>query len=173
MFANPPKPEKNRVDINQSVQQALGFLEHAFQERGIESQLQLSEAACTVIGDAKLLHQMLLNLLKNAIEALEGQDAEPQVSVETRVSGETVEIQVTDNGPGIETGVIKKIFQSFFTTKSSGTGLGLSIVKQIVKNHSGKVDVRTRKNEGASFVIQLPMAPQEVAVEGAPEALGD
>ncbi len=163
--ANPPKPEKNRVDINQSIEQVVGFLANAFDERGIVSRLELSAEECIVLGDAKLLHQMFLNLLKNAIEALEGQELERRVTVETRINNAMAEIQVTDNGPGIETGVLKKIFQSFFTTKSSGSGLGLSIVKQIVKNHNGKVDVRTRKDEGASFVVQLPLAPQEEAVE--------
>jgi len=108
---------------------------------------------------------VLLNLFNNAFYAvkppnpLKGEHYEPTVLVSTKKIGDKILISVKDNGTGIPQKIVDKIFQPFFTTKPTGqgTGLGLSLSYDIIKAHSGEIRVETKKDEGAEFIIQLPV----------------
>jgi two-component system, NtrC family, sensor kinase len=102
--------------------------------------------------------RVLLNLVNNAFQAVNGYGDHPLVIVSTHYNGNSVEIRVADNGPGIPDEIKDKIFQPFFTTKPTGqgTGLGLSLSYDIVKAHGGLLKVETREGEGSTFIIHLP-----------------
>ncbi|MDD2899334.1 MAG: ATP-binding protein, partial [Desulfuromonadaceae bacterium] len=108
------------------------------------------------------LEQALLNILVNAAQAMVGSEAlkAPKIILRTRLSGEMVEIDIEDNGPGMDETTRVRIFEPFFTTKEVGvgTGLGLSVVYAIItKGHRGSIDVVTRPGEGCCFTIKLPL----------------
>lgn len=109
--------------------------------------------------------RVLLNLISNAFYAVaekakqQGQDYEPTVSISTKKMNDKVTIKVADNGNGIPQKIVDKIFQPFFTTKPTGqgTGLGLSLAHDIIKAHTGEIKIETKENEGAAFIIILPL----------------
>lgn len=119
--------------------------------------------ACTVLGSAGQLQQVMMNLLQNAFDAL-AQVPEPRVWVEMGCTGDadkpTVRVTVRDNGPGIPTEHLLRIFDPFFTTKpvGKGTGLGLSISYGIVEQHGGHLSARNAEGGGAAFILELPAA---------------
>jgi signal transduction histidine kinase len=110
------------------------------------------------------LGRVLLNIYNNAFYSVSEKNKlhkdgyEPLVSVSTRKNGQFVEILVTDNGQGIPSKNLDKIFQPFFTARppGEGTGLGLSISYDIIKAHGGEISVKSEEGEGAQFVISLP-----------------
>ena len=117
----------------------------------------------TVEVDPDELRRALLNLVSNAIEASQGveRDADSRATIEGRVErdGDDVVISVRDNGPGIPEDVLERLFEPYFTTRSSGTGLGLAIVRRIVEDRGGSVTLENRGEAGgmgAEAVIRLP-----------------
>ena len=126
-----------------------------FREGGQELEPNLP----AILGDANQLEQVLMNLLINAQQAMEGQSG--SVKIATRLAqGDRIEIQVRDTGPGIPEEIQPKIFEPFFTTKpvGKGTGLGLSVSYGIVKNHKGEIRVESHAAQGTTFTISLPTA---------------
>jgi PAS domain S-box-containing protein len=165
--ANPPKPQKQAVDINRIIQRVADVMKQALKQRNIDFAMQLEEFTESVFGDERLLYQAFLNIFKNAIEALESKPEGGEIRVVTRARDHWIEVKISDNGPGIEQNLISKIFQTFFTTKSRGTGLGLSIVQQIVESHDGEVKVKSKLAKGTNFYVRLPvvMKPETVPEE--------
>ncbi len=113
-----------------------------------------------ISGDEALLRQALLNLVRNAAEAAEGQPCGGHIalhgSAENGPNGPAQRISITDNGPGIPSEGMPKIFLPFYTTKAQGTGLGLAIVQKIIVQHGGSVEARNLSEGGAEFIIWLP-----------------
>src|SRR5262249_10681712 len=116
--------------------------------------------------DPEQLQQVLLNLLRNAAQATQGQ-GKVSVSTAARVGRTSlrgapsvrdtlVELRVTDDGPGISRKVREKLFVPFFTTKKEGTGLGLAVSQKIVQEAGGRIEVRSREGEGSTFAVTLP-----------------
>ncbi|NEO27240.1 MAG: GHKL domain-containing protein, partial [Kamptonema sp. SIO4C4] len=112
------------------------------------------------------LNQVFMNLLVNAIDALEEhRQSERKIHISTKKVGEEVEIRIRDNAGGIPAEVQEKLFNPFFTTKpvGKGTGLGLAIVHSIiVEKHGGRIHCQSTVNEGTEFILHLPLVPQEV-----------
>ncbi|MBI1964587.1 MAG: hypothetical protein HYS37_14560 [Candidatus Rokubacteria bacterium] len=104
--------------------------------------------------DRGLLRQAILNLVKNGLEALSTGGA---LTLASRRDGDTVEIAVSDSGPGIPEEVAGRLFEPFFTTKPQGTGLGLGIARQIIDEHGGEIRWANRPGGGAVFTIRLPI----------------
>jgi len=120
--------------------------------------LELSvDGAARTLGDRPRLRQVLVNLMRNAVEA-----AGPagRVSVRVRTRGERVEVDVSDSGPGISSEARAHLFEPFFTTKPSGTGLGLAVSRATALAHGGDIDVRNGDAGGAVFTLRLPRAPE-------------
>ena len=108
-----------------------------------------------VLADPELLSQVLINLLKNAMEALAKQN-NPSISLIMRARGEkSIVIIVKDNGPGIPPDVLENVFIPFFTTKDRGSGIGLSISKQIIQQHKGVLTVRSEPGKGTTCTIMI------------------
>jgi two-component system NtrC family sensor kinase len=115
--------------------------------------LELEEELPRVEADPAQLRRVLLNVLHNALEAMEGRSGELKVT--TSRDGREVVITVADQGPGVED--VERIFEPYYTTKVKGTGLGLAIARQIVEEHHGRMAVESRLGEGTSVHIRLPV----------------
>lgn len=125
------------------------------QLRQIGLNIRLHPDEIWINADEELLSQVLINLLKNAMQALEGQER-GEISVEVRQEGSTVTIDVADNGPGIPPDIMEDIFVPFFTTKNTGTGIGLSLSQQIVHMHGGELRACSRPFVETRFTLSLP-----------------
>ena len=156
-FARFPTARLVSADANAIVASAL----EAFGERldGVNLRTELADAIPAIKADPDLLRRVVVNLIDNAAEALEGSKAR-EIRVETRASedGETVEISVADSGHGISPEDKDKLFLPHFSTKERGTGLGLAIAARIVDEHGGTMRVEDNSPVGARFVIVLPVA---------------
>lgn len=153
-FARPTAMESVVADLNRVVSDTLRFLEVDFARRGIELQSVFHPDPLPLFADEKQLRQVLLNILLNAEEAM---DKEPKViKVTTGSERGQPFVRIADNGRGIPRQDRKQIFLLFFSTKKSGTGLGLPIVRKIVREHGGKIGIRSREGRGTTVTISLP-----------------
>ena len=159
-FARPSGFELVPVRLNQVIEDALAFFRTRFRHHNIELEIDLAEGLPSVSGDANRLQQVLVNLIVNAEDAMNGQGDPKRLTVTSRRCGESVEVTVADNGCGIPEEIMEAIFDPFFTTKSpaQGTGLGLSISKSIMDMHEGDIRVkRAAEGQGTCFLLTLPV----------------
>jgi signal transduction histidine kinase len=153
-FARFPKAQFEEDSINEMVTAVTEFVRPLAQRQGIAVTVTTDPAVPAMEIDRSLLRQAVLNLVKNGLEALSRGGA---LSVTTRRLDDSVEISVSDTGPGIPPEVARRLFEQFFTTKPQGTGLGLSITRQIVEEHGGRVRWTSTPGAGATFSISLPI----------------
>ena len=153
--------ERKTVNLVEVIERAIHWVQKG---RAVSVQVRWQPTqACTVMGSAGQLQQVMMNLLQNAFDAL-AQVAEPMVGVEMVCTGDTerptVRVSVRDNGPGLPSEHLLRIFDPFFTTKpvGKGTGLGLSISYGIVEQHGGHLRARNAEGGGAEFILELPKA---------------
>lgn len=152
-FARPPAMELALVDLNRLVSETLRFLETELAYRGISLKTRLHPTALPILADEKLLKQALLNLLLNAQEAVDKE--EKTIRVTTGVRAGRPFVRVRDNGRGIPPSDRRRIFSLFFTTRKNGSGLGLPIVRQIVRQHGGRIYVLSREGHGTTMTVAL------------------
>lgn len=155
-FARPLEIEMGEVELGPLVEQVVSEAREAVPGVSIEAEGEFGEVA----GDAGLLRQALLNLVRNAAEAVAGREDGRVVLRGTHITqaGQTLQaVSVADNGPGIADKDLSKIFLPFYTTKAQGTGLGLAVVQKIVVQHGGTVEARNRPGRGAEFLLTLPL----------------
>jgi two-component system sensor histidine kinase HydH len=170
-YARPSEGSPEPTDVNAVVRRTHQLLQHDLEE-GLETRLGLAEDLPRVRIDAERLRQVLLNLIGNAVQAMEG-DGQLTLRTKTRVrtpegamGKRWVEVSVTDTGPGIAPGVLQNLFVPFVTTKDQGTGLGLAISQRIVTAAGGQIEVRTHVGVGSTFVVRLPAVEErEVSKE--------
>jgi C4-dicarboxylate-specific signal transduction histidine kinase len=150
------------VLINQIIERAVSLMSEQLRLRQTRIEVDLSPKSPTIMGNAIQLEQVLINLLTNARDAM-AKSERKEIHISTRVCDDSVEVSLSDTGPGIPAGAEQRIFDPFFTTKDvgAGTGLGLSITYGIINDHQGNIQVINRPGEGATFVIQLPRAAEE------------
>jgi len=161
-FARPPSMELVVADLNKIVSETLRFLEVDFSRRGIELAVRLHPDRLPLLADDKQLKQALLNLLLNAEESMDKE--RKRIRVTTGVYGGLPFVRVQDNGRGIPRADRRQIFRLFFTTRKNGSGLGLPIVRQIIRDHRGKINVRSREGRGTTVTILLPTESQYKAM---------
>jgi two-component system NtrC family sensor kinase len=151
------------VDVNRVVEETLSLVAHPLKISQIQVVKQFGEALPAVRGSANKLQQVFLNLFLNARDAM---PSGGMLEVRTAAHNGTVEIEVADTGAGIPSEHIHRIFDPFFTTKSigRGTGLGLSVSYGIIKEHAGKIDVRSTPGRGTSFHVEFPAVRKPVHV---------
>ena len=157
-FARPPSMELVVADLNRVVAETLRFLEVDFSRRGILLAARLHPVPLPLLADEKQLKQALLNLLLNAEEAMDKNCK--RIRVVTGLSGGRPFVRVQDNGRGIPRADRRQIYRLFFTTRKNGSGLGLPIVRQIVREHGGKISIRSREGRGTTATILFPSEPQ-------------
>jgi len=156
-FASPGDDRRIDVDLARGLQTTAQLVKHVLREAGVELQMEVPEGLPFVEGDGRALNQVFLNLLKNAAEALHGRGG--VVCVSARSEGDSVLVQVRDDGPGIAAELLPRLFEPFFSTKAAGrgTGLGLSISRRVVADHGGTIEVNSEPGEGATFLVRLPL----------------
>jgi two-component system sensor kinase FixL len=159
-FVRRPPAQKQSGDIGAAVAEALNLFRDSYREHNIRVRQVAEMGLPPVAFDPKQIHQVLINLFKNAQEAM------PQggeLTVATRVRGPNVEIGITDTGQGMPPEVASSIFQPYFTTKETGTGLGLAICQSIMQEHGGYILADSTPGRGTTFTIQLPLVEEEPA----------
>jgi len=165
-YARPLKQSFGPTDVNEVVTRTLRLIQNDLPSN-VTLREDLAADLARVDGDAEQLKQVLINLVQNAAQAL-GNSAGKIVITTLKPERfgdfrqpDSIEIHVTDSGPGIPTDQQLNIFVPFFTTKQKGTGLGLAICQRIVKSHGGTVAVQSKLGDGATFIIKLPSLPSE------------
>jgi signal transduction histidine kinase len=149
--------EKLPIDINKLILTVLAIVRIDLQRNGVELHTQLDEKALVLEGDNVQLQQVVLNLVMNAIEAM--QSVQPRVlTVKSEQSkADVAHISIEDTGPGIDPSNLNRIFSPLFTTKERGMGMGLSICHSIIENHNGRIWVLPGATRGSIFQFELPM----------------
>jgi len=162
-FSRTGRGELADVDLNRVVEETLSLVAHPLKASQIQVVKQLTEGIPPVRGSANKLQQVFLNLFLNARDAM---PSGGMLEVRSAVHNGSVEVEVVDTGNGITREHIHKIFDPFFTTKTSGrgTGLGLSVSYGIIKEHAGKIDVRSTPGRGTSFHVEFPAVRKSVHV---------
>ncbi|MFB3907013.1 MAG: nitrogen regulation protein NR(II) [Candidatus Eisenbacteria bacterium] len=153
-FSRMPQPTGREEDLNAVLLELADFLRPELRRSGTRLVLNLDDSRPLVACDSRLVRQVVLNLIRNAMDVVPPHDG--QVMVVTAAMQDGAEIQVDDNGPGISPDVLPRIFEPFFTTKQDGTGLGLAVVRQIVEEHGGLVTCQSIPGKGTTFRIRLP-----------------
>lgn len=152
--ARPHPPDIRLSDLNTTVEHSLMLARQQALSKPIEIVLERNLEVLEVEHDSSQIHQVLLNLLLNSIQAIEGPG---RITVELELRGQSVAILVTDTGRGISPEHLPNIFRPFYTTKGNGTGLGLSLARRIVEEHQGQIDVTSTAGKGTQFVVLLPL----------------
>jgi nitrogen fixation/metabolism regulation signal transduction histidine kinase len=170
-YARAPDMDFSLFDIDKLAHEVVDL--YRAQESGVQIILTTDPTMPLIEADMGRVRQILHNLLRNAVEALEGsRDGRIDVHVSAaEVDGvEIIQITVEDNGPGFSVGSISQIFDPYVTTKPKGTGLGLAIVKKLVEEHVGSIRARNRKDGGALISVRLPVneAAREKMIANAP-----
>ena len=149
---------KTIEDLPKLINEASALALVGSRERGVESRLVIDPEATPVLADRVQIQQVLINLMRNAVEAMADSDKR-QLTIETRLlPSDTVQIAVKDTGPGISPEMADRVFQAFSSTKDSGMGLGLSICRTIVEAHGGRISARAATGGGTEFFFTLPRA---------------
>ena len=166
-FAKPSEPNLKGEDVNSIIDKMEFLTSTEAKKRNITITKNYSSNLPRVMADAEQIKQVLLNILLNGLQAIEGDQG--QVWIETRVAriareggiDSFVQIEIRDNGAGISKENLDHIFDPFFTTRPEGSGLGLSITYQIVHEHGGFIDVESEIGKGTSFRVNLPLKAGE------------
>ena len=166
-FARENKPERTRVDVNEIVERTIALRSYELRVEDILVECDLAPGLPHTMADPYQLQQVILNLVVNAEQALLQDRGRGRVWVRTRhifhgtgrLRGESILLEISDDGPGVPPAIASRIFDPFFTTKAAGlgTGLGLSIVYGIVHQHGGEVSFENKPAGGAKFTVELPV----------------
>jgi signal transduction histidine kinase len=151
--ARPRRPEVRRSNLNTTVEHAVMLARQQVLSRPIKIESQQAPDLPEVEHDSDQVHQVLLNLLLNAVQAMEGPGT---VRVEIGSRGGFASVAVSDTGRGISAQNLPNIFRPFYTTKGDGTGLGLSLARRIVEDHHGRIEVNSVVGKGSKFEVLLP-----------------
>lgn len=153
-MARPRPPKIRKSDLNMTVEQALTLVRQQALAKSVEIKFLKEDPALEAQHDSDQIHQVLVNLLLNAIQAIEKSGV---VTVGVRSQESMAVVEVADNGRGIAPKNLPNIFRPFFTTKGDGTGLGLSLARRIVEDHGGRIEVTSTVGRGTTFAVFLPV----------------
>jgi len=151
-------PRRDLLDISQAIREVIALTQTEVQRNGVRVQTRLADDLPFVPADRVQLQQVIMNLVVNAVEAMNGVGDRPREL--TIVSGEGADdvfVEVKDTGPGIDPADLDRLFQSFYTTKPDGIGMGLAISRSIVEAHGGRLAAAKNKPQGAVFRLTLPI----------------
>jgi PAS domain S-box-containing protein len=159
-FVKRSEPERRTCSAHDIASDAVGLVQIDAGRQRVRIQSEIARDLPPLLADPILLQQVLINLLKNAIEAMRelGPGHQRLVLVSVRQVGDAVEFAVTDRGPGIRGDLEQKLFEPFFTTKSEGMGIGLNICRSIVESHQGRLWAERPDEGGTRFIFTIPVA---------------
>jgi PAS domain S-box-containing protein len=163
-FSKKAPSQKEDLEINEAILEILTLTRVAMSENGVLAKTQLSEGLPPILGDRVQLQQVILNLIMNAIEAMsEVAEGPRELLIRTREAEPgSVLVAVSDSGPGLAQASPERIFEAFYTTKSSGLGMGLSICRSIVDAHGGRLWATPNEPRGAVFCMTLPIGEKSL-----------
>ncbi|TJY40982.1 GHKL domain-containing protein [Cohnella pontilimi] len=156
--SKPSAPMKQNVPVAHLLKEMILLSESEAHMKGCELHCEIFDPGLTVAIDVKQIKQVLLNIIKNAMDAIYevGDGRRGRIDVSARREGKYALITIRDNGKGMDRTTLGRLFDPFFTTKEAGTGLGLSVSYRIIRNHGGIIHVDSHLNEGTEFLIYLP-----------------
>ena len=158
-FTTKGETEKEPHEIKHLIEEAGALALVGSKERGIKSVFDFADHDARVLVDRVQIQQVLINLMRNAIEAMRD-SARKELTVRTRTEADMLVVEVQDTGPGIAEDIAPQLFQPFVTSKASGMGIGLSISRRIIESHGGALDVLS-SGDGATFSISLPLLTED------------
>jgi len=153
-LSHPPLPKLEEVQLITFLDGLLNLIKPECEKNDISIKLDISESYQITI-DPQLIEQVLLNLIRNSIQALEGNSTGKSISITAGRDISGVQISVKDNGCGIDTENMDNIFIPFYTTRDKGSGIGLSFAKQIMRLHNGQISVKSDAGKGAEFILRF------------------
>ncbi|MBM4299988.1 MAG: GHKL domain-containing protein [Deltaproteobacteria bacterium] len=159
-FLRPAPPSRKTIDLNQVIKDVEALMGDFIQEKGILLEERLEPNLPPVEADPNQIEQVLLNLLKNALEATESKG---KILLSSGTRDGQVWFAVQDTGKGMGEDVLEKIFHPFFTTKHKGTGLGLAVINKIITDHHGTITVDSVAGSGSTFTVRLPKKGADAA----------
>ncbi len=157
-YAKPQPPNMTACRIQEILEKNIAFLSGQLQQGGHEIHPSYDPHLPEVVVDFDMMYQAFLNILINAIQAMQNGGT---IRVNVRANGDSAVVSFKDDGPGIPDSALDQVWDPFFTTKETGSGLGLGIVKNIVEIHGGSVDIRNQSQGGASVTLRLPFITPE------------
>ena len=149
-----PRSERAALSLRDLLEEKLGFVQPLLDQKQVGLNKIFDPDLPPVHADAEQLWEALLNLIRNAVDAM---PSGGNLTIATKRNGTTALVSVSDNGRGMTEEEARNLFIPFFTTKTDGTGLGLAHTQQIVNEHGGRIDWTTKRGEGSTFTIQLPL----------------
>ncbi len=169
-YARPGQGDAELVDVRESVSKTIRFIRQDL-PADVLLEMQCDEQVPQVRIDPAHLRQVVLNMVRNAVEAMDGKGKITVVVQRKTGSVAMAEIVLRDSGPGIAKSLVPKLFTPFVTTKAQGTGLGLAISQRLIAGAGGRIELRTQSGRGTTFVIALPGAELERVREGTPSLI--
>ena len=155
-FSRQTRPQRTLLDLNQVVEDTLSLVRNQTVFRNTKIVYELDPHLPTVLADADQMRQVVLNIVLNAAEAMV-QGGELRLASASNVAKKSVELRISDTGPGIPDEVRARIFEPFFTTKKTGTGLGLAVAYGIIERHHGEIRIDSARGKGTTFTISVPI----------------
>lgn len=155
----PSKPQLEKLDVNEIIAEAVTFLAPEVKDRNITITLQLNPELPKLSIDSAQMKQVFHNLIRNSSQAI-GSDG--NIIISTQFDDYSVTLSFEDDGPGISSEEVGKVFDPYFTTKKTGSGLGLLIVNRIIREHAGSIEFKSEKNKGTTVNISLPRAENQI-----------
>jgi PAS domain S-box-containing protein len=150
-FTRPSKPQLELQDINSVIESILALLDNDLGDKGIDYEKNLDRDLPLVFFDQRQIEQVLINLIKNAVEAMPDGG---RLIVSSWFEDERIKVSIVDSGSGMPPEIVQKIFNPFFTTKKKGTGLGLAVCQKIMEDHEGRIFVQSEQGKGTRFTIE-------------------
>jgi nitrogen fixation/metabolism regulation signal transduction histidine kinase len=151
-----PEPQKEEINTNELLKNLRVLFQQQMQERKIDFEYTVLPEAELMHADRYQLEQVLINLVKNAIESFTDDAARRQIRIAVTTIGSTLRIEVTDTGMGIPQDKLNQVFLPFFTTKKEGSGIGLALSKQILYHHKGTISIESAPEKGTSIILEIP-----------------
>lgn len=157
-IARAPDPQRRPLSINSLLMELNELLQGQARRAEVSCTVDLGSDLPLVLVDGSQIQQVVLNLVRNALEALAGPHRTPkQILISTYLDGDhDVALEVCDSAEGISAGTVERLFEPFFTTKEAGTGLGLAMSRTIIESHGGRLDYRPHAPQGSCFTLRLP-----------------
>jgi two-component system sensor kinase FixL len=165
-FVSRGETEKRIEPVSRLIEEASALALVGAREQGVSAHVRLDPRVQSVLADRVQIQQILVNLMRNAREAMQESQQRELIIEAKPVTQETVEIMVSDSGPGISEAVADKLFQPFVTTKPTGMGVGLSICRTIAEAHGGQLTVERNRLGGATFRLTLPAVHERESSDG-------
>jgi PAS domain S-box-containing protein len=163
-LANKADMEKLPLDLNEVVREAIVLVHHELSRHGVALRTELAPPPPVIAGDRVQLQQLIINLVMNGIEAMQAVTGRPrELVIRSRQDEKQAIVDVTDCGGGISAENANRLFNAFFTTKSSGLGMGLSICRSIVEAHGGRLSAFNNEGPGATFQFVLPLRQEDAS----------